>query len=104
MIQNIMRVGLLHDELRKCGSIIMECADANQIPAGGALAVDRVGYSDNVTAKLNEHPLIEIIREEIPAVPPVDWQSVIIATGPLTSPNLSDAILKITNEDALAFL
>ena len=96
-------VGLLHDELRKCGSIIMECADANQIPAGGALAVDRVGYSDNVTAKLNEHPLIEIIREEIPAVPPVDWQSVIIATGPLTSPNLSDAILKITNEDALAF-
>ncbi len=96
-------VGLLHDELRKCGSIIMESADAHQIPAGSALAVDRVGYSEAVTAKLEDHPLIEIEREEISGIPPTDWQSVIIATGPLTSPKLSDAIIGITNEDSLAF-
>ena len=96
-------VGLLHDELRKCNSIIMACADAHQIPAGGALAVDRVGYSEAVTAKLSEHPLIEIKREEISTVPLSDWQSVIVATGPLTSPKLSASIIGITNEDSLAF-
>ncbi|WP_319773675.1 methylenetetrahydrofolate--tRNA-(uracil(54)-C(5))-methyltransferase (FADH(2)-oxidizing) TrmFO [Breoghania sp.] len=96
-------VGLLHAELRRAGSLIMKCADANQVPAGGALAVDRHGFSDAVTAALEAHPLITIQREEISGLPPADWDSVIIATGPLTSPALSEAILSITDEDALAF-
>ncbi len=96
-------VGLLHAELRRAGSLIMQCADANQVPAGGALAVDRHGFSDAVTAALEAHPLITIQREEIAGLPPADWDSVIIATGPLTSPALSEAILSITDEDALAF-
>ncbi len=96
-------VGLLHAELRRAGSLIMKCADANQVPAGGALAVDRHGFSAAVTAALEAHPLITIQREEIAALPPADWDSVIIATGPLTSPALSEAVLSITDEDALAF-
>ena len=96
-------VGLLHAELRRAGSLIMKCADANQVPAGGALAVDRHGFSDAVTAALEAHPLITIQREEIAGLPPADWDSVIIATGPLTSPALSEAVLSITDEDALAF-
>ena len=95
-------VGLLHEEMRRLGSLIMRCGDAHQVPAGGALAVDRDGFSAAVTAALEAHPLIEICREEI-ALPPADWASVIIATGPLTSPALADTLRGLTGEDALAF-
>jgi methylenetetrahydrofolate--tRNA-(uracil-5-)-methyltransferase len=96
-------VGLLHEEMRRLGSLIMRTADANQVPAGTALAVDRDGFAAAVTAALAAHPLIEVHREEITGLPPADWDSVIIATGPLTSPALADAIAKLTGEDALAF-
>ena len=96
-------VGLLHAEMRKLGSLIMRAADANQVPAGGALAVDRDGFSSAVTSALNEHPLIEIARGEIAGPPPADWDNVIVATGPLTSAPLADAIRKLADESALAF-
>jgi methylenetetrahydrofolate--tRNA-(uracil-5-)-methyltransferase len=95
-------VGLLHAEMRRLGSLIMRMGDANQVPAGGALAVDRDGFAAAVTAALVAHPLIEICREEI-ALPPPDWQSVIVATGPLTSPTLADGIRALTGEADLAF-
>jgi methylenetetrahydrofolate--tRNA-(uracil-5-)-methyltransferase len=95
-------VGLLHAEMRRLGSLIMRCGDANQVPAGGALAVDRDGFSAAVTAALEAEPLIEICREEI-ALPPADWDSVIVATGPLTSPILADAVRGLTGEADLAF-
>jgi methylenetetrahydrofolate--tRNA-(uracil-5-)-methyltransferase len=63
----------------------MRCADANQVPAGGALAVDRDGFSAAVSAALAAHPRIEIQREEIAGLPPADWPNVVVATGPLTS-------------------
>src|ERR1700754_1814639 len=85
-------VGLLHAEMRKLGSLIMRAADANQVPAGGALAVDRDGFSAAVTKALNDHPLIEIARGEIKGLPPADWTNVIVATGPLTSAPLADAV------------
>jgi methylenetetrahydrofolate--tRNA-(uracil-5-)-methyltransferase len=96
-------VGLLHAEMRRCGSIIMACADANQAPAGGALAVDRDAFSHAVTAKLQAHPNIAVERGEVAGLPPADWDSVIVATGPLTSPALSQAILELTGEEALSF-
>ncbi|HEX6866127.1 MAG TPA: methylenetetrahydrofolate--tRNA-(uracil(54)-C(5))-methyltransferase (FADH(2)-oxidizing) TrmFO, partial [Caulobacteraceae bacterium] len=96
-------VGLLHAEMRRCGSIIMAAGDAHQVPAGGALAVDRDGFSAAVTAQLEAHPLVTIERGEIAGLPPADWDSVIVATGPLTSPALADAILKLTGEDSLSF-
>ena len=96
-------VGLLHAEMRRLGSLIMRAADANQVPAGGALAVDRDGFSAAVTKALHEHPLIEISRGEIGGLPPADWHNVIIATGPLTSPPLAEAIKKRSGQDALAF-
>jgi len=96
-------VGLLHAEMRKLGSLIMRAADANQVPAGGALAVDREEFSAAVTRALNEHPNIEIRRGEIAALPPSDWGNVIVATGPLTSAPLADAIRALTDENALAF-
>lgn len=96
-------VGLLHAELRKLNSLIMRSADANQVPAGGALAVDRDGFSAAVSAALTAHPRIDIRREEIAGLPPAEWQNVIIATGPLTSPALADAIRGLSGEDALAF-
>src|SRR3954447_20570271 len=95
-------VGLLHEEMRRLGSLIMRCGDTHQVPAGGALAVDRDGFSAAVTAALEGHPLIEIAREEI-ALPPDEWDSVIVATGPLTSPALAGAISRLTGEDSLAF-
>jgi methylenetetrahydrofolate--tRNA-(uracil-5-)-methyltransferase len=95
-------VGLLHEEMRRLGSLIMRCADQNQVPAGGALAVDRDGFSAAVSQALREHPLITICREEI-SRPPSEWDSVIVATGPLTSPALADTIGRLTGEDALAF-
>jgi len=96
-------IGLLHEEMRRLGSLVMRAADANQVPAGGALAVDRDGFSAAVTSALAAHPLIEIRREEIAGLPPADWDSVIVATGPLTSPVLAEAIRDATGEDALAF-
>jgi methylenetetrahydrofolate--tRNA-(uracil-5-)-methyltransferase len=96
-------VGLLHEEMRRLASLIMRTADANQVPAGGALAVDREGFAAAVTAALEAHPLIEIGREEVAGLPPADWDSVIIATGPLTSPALAQAIGQRTGENALAF-
>lgn len=96
-------VGLLHAEMRALDSLIMASGDANQVPAGGALAVDRIGFSDAVTARLEAHPLVTIVREEIAGIPPEDWDNVIVATGPLTSPALADAILKATGEESLSF-
>ena len=96
-------VGLLHEEMRRLGSLIMRMADANQVPAGAALAVDREGFAAAVTAALDAHPLIDIRREEVATLPPAAWDSVIIATGPLTSPALADAIATLTGEGALAF-
>src|SRR6188474_443866 len=96
-------VGLLHAEMRRLGSLIMRCADANQVPAGGALAVDRDGFSAAVTRALHEHPLIEIDRTEVAGLPPADWGNVIVATGPLTSAPLAEAIRELSGEDALAF-
>ncbi|MBR0688325.1 methylenetetrahydrofolate--tRNA-(uracil(54)-C(5))-methyltransferase (FADH(2)-oxidizing) TrmFO [Bradyrhizobium manausense] len=96
-------VGLLHAEMRRLDSLIMRAADANQVPAGGALAVDRDGFSAAVTKSLNDHPLIEIARGEIAGLPPAEWSNVIVATGPLTSAPLADAIRELTDENALAF-
>ena len=96
-------VGLLHDEMRRLGSLVMQAADANQVPAGGALAVDRDGFAQTVTKYLENHHMISISLEEVAGAPPDDWDQVIIATGPLTSPALADAILEVTNEKALAF-
>src|SRR5258707_9411500 len=95
-------VGVLHEEMRRLGSLIMRAADLNQVPAGGALAVDRDGFSTAVSAALTAHPLITLERGEI-TVPPESWDNVIIATGPLTSPGLSATIAKLTGEQHLAF-
>jgi methylenetetrahydrofolate--tRNA-(uracil-5-)-methyltransferase len=96
-------VGLLHAEMRRTGSIIMRMGDAHQVPAGGALAVDRDGFSQAVTAALEAHPLVTIVREEVAGLPPPDWDSVVIATGPLTSPALAAAVGGLTGEKELAF-
>ena len=96
-------VGLLHAEMRLLGSLIMASGDANQVPAGGALAVDRDGFSNAVTERLLAHPLVSVVGEEIAGLPPEDWDNVIVATGPLTSPALADAILKLTGEESLSF-
>ncbi len=96
-------VGLLHEEMRRMNSIIMAAAERHKVPAGSALAVDRDGFSEDVSAVLEAHPLITIEREEIEGLPPSDWDNVIIATGPLTSPALSEAILELCGEDSLAF-
>ena len=96
-------VGLLHEEMRRMGSLIMRCADANQVPAGGALAVDRDAFSAAVTKALQAHPNISFEYGEIAGLPPADWTNVIVATGPLTSAALARAIHDLTGEDALAF-
>lgn len=96
-------VGLLHEEMRRLGSLIMRCADAHQVPAGGALAVDREEFSKAVTAALEQNPLITIEREEIDGLPPADWDQVIVATGPLTSPALAAAIRTTSGAESLAF-
>ncbi|MEM7494098.1 MAG: methylenetetrahydrofolate--tRNA-(uracil(54)-C(5))-methyltransferase (FADH(2)-oxidizing) TrmFO [Pseudomonadota bacterium] len=96
-------VGVLHEEMRRANGIIIPTADQHQVPAGSALAVDREGFAEAVTAKLEAHPLITIVREQIAGLPPEDWDSVIIATGPLTSVSLAEAIRQHTGEDDLAF-
>src|ERR1700754_4998393 len=96
-------VGLLHAEMRALGTVIMSAGDAHQVQAGGALAVDRDGFAEAVAARLEAHPLVTIAREEIAGLPPAEWDSVIVATGPLTSPALSEAILGLTGEGQLSF-
>jgi methylenetetrahydrofolate--tRNA-(uracil-5-)-methyltransferase len=96
-------VGVLHREMRAMGSLIMRTADAHKVPAGGALAVDRDGFAESVTQALENESLITIIREEMAGLPPADWDNVIIASGPLTSPALAEAIGKLTGEAELAF-
>jgi len=96
-------VGLLHAEMRKLDSLIMREADANKVPAGGALAVDRVGFSRGVEDAINAEPLITIERGEVTGPLPDGWDSVIIASGPLTSKGLAGTIRHMTGDDALAF-
>ena len=96
-------VGLLHEEMRRCSSLVMAAGDAHKLPAGGALAVDRDGFSAEVTRRLAEHPLVTVAREEVAGLPPADWSSVIIATGPLTSLALAAAVGALTGESELAF-
>jgi methylenetetrahydrofolate--tRNA-(uracil-5-)-methyltransferase len=96
-------VGLLHEEMRRADSLVMRTADAHKLPAGGALAVDRHGFSAAVTLALENHPGITIAREEVTALPPPDWGSTVVATGPLTSEALGAAIGEATGQDSLAF-
>jgi methylenetetrahydrofolate--tRNA-(uracil-5-)-methyltransferase len=96
-------VGLLHAEMRLAGSLIMACADRHQVPAGSALAVDRDGFSQAVTETIAGEPLITVVREEITGLPPKDWGTTIIATGPLTAPGLAEAIRAETGAESLAF-
>ncbi len=96
-------VGLLHRELRLSGSLVLKAADAHRVPAGAALAVDREGFSQAVTDAIEAEPLIEVRREEVAGLPPEEWGSTIVATGPLTSPALAQAIREATGEDSLAF-
>src|SRR3954454_9652428 len=96
-------VGLLHEEMRRAGSLILRAADLHKLPAGSALAVDRDGFAGEVTAALEANPLVTVIREEVEALPPADWDSVIVATGPLTSPKLAAAIQALTGQTELAF-
>jgi methylenetetrahydrofolate--tRNA-(uracil-5-)-methyltransferase len=95
-------VGLLHEEMRRAGSLIMRAADAHKLPAGGALAVDRTGFSNAVQAALEEHRNIRIVREEVDEPPP-GWNNVIVATGPLTSPALANWVRALSGEESLAF-
>ncbi len=96
-------VGLLHEEMRRAGSLIMRAADSHKLPAGGALAVDRHGFAAAVTDALERHPRVTILREEIGALPSADKGSVIVATGPLTSASLGASIAEAAGQDHLAF-
>ena len=96
-------VGLLHWEMRAAGGLIMATADRHAVPAGSALAIDREPFSAEVTARLEAHPLVTIDRAEVAGLPPAEWDQVIVATGPLTSPALAEAVRALTDEAALAF-
>src|SRR6188508_492040 len=96
-------VGLLHEEMRRAGSLIMRAADTHKLPAGGALAVDRHGFSAAVQEALLAHPLVTLQREEVAGLPPAEWGHTIIATGPLTSAALAEALARETGEESLAF-
>jgi len=96
-------VGLLHEEMRRAGSLILAAADRQKVPAGSALAVDRDAFSADVTQVLTSHPLIEIRRVEVTGLPPAEWGTTILATGPLTAPALAEAIKAETGEESLAF-
>jgi methylenetetrahydrofolate--tRNA-(uracil-5-)-methyltransferase len=93
-------VGLLHEEMRRAGSLVLRCADANRLPAGGALAVDREGFARAMTRAIEDHPSVQIRREEIRELPE---QFAIVATGPLTSDALAQSIRAVTGEESLAF-
>lgn len=96
-------VGLLHEEMRRAGSLIIQAADATKIPAGGALAVDREKFSAFITQKLSNHGLIEIEHGEIETLPEDDGMLHIVATGPLTSEKLAQSILARVENNALSF-
>jgi methylenetetrahydrofolate--tRNA-(uracil-5-)-methyltransferase len=99
-------VGLLHEEMRRLGSLVMASAEPAQVPAGSALAVDRDVFSDAVTAALVAHPLVSVERGEVKSLGALltsDDEKVIFSTGPLTSPSLADSIRTLTDEDSLAF-
>jgi methylenetetrahydrofolate--tRNA-(uracil-5-)-methyltransferase len=96
-------VGLLHEEMRRCNSLILRCGDATRVPAGSALAVDRDAFSAAVTAALAAHPLIHFDYGMVADIPPPEWDNVIIATGPLTAAPLAEAIRALTGEESLAF-
>ena len=96
-------IGLLHEEMRRCNSLIMAAADANKVPAGSALAMDRNGFSAHVGSALKADPLVKLQRGEVGGLPPEDWDNVIIATGPLTSPDLAAVIGELTGAEHLAF-
>ena len=97
-------VGLLKEEMRRLGSLVMQAAEASRVPAGAALAVDRERFADAVTCALVEHPLITIVREEVTAIPSLgEREPVIIATGPLTSAALSEDLARVTGESHLYF-
>jgi methylenetetrahydrofolate--tRNA-(uracil-5-)-methyltransferase len=96
-------VGVLHREMRALGSIVLVNADQHRVPAGAALAVDRESFSLGVEGAILGHPLVRIERGEITGLPPEDWDSVVVATGPLTSESLAAAISRLTGEGALAF-
>jgi methylenetetrahydrofolate--tRNA-(uracil-5-)-methyltransferase len=96
-------VGLLHEEMRRCGSLILAAADRHKLPAGGALAVDRDGFAAEVTARIAANPRIALERGEVAGLPPVAWGDTIIATGPLTAPALAEGIRELSGENALAF-
>jgi methylenetetrahydrofolate--tRNA-(uracil-5-)-methyltransferase len=96
-------VGLLHEEMRRAGSLIMEAANVAKVPAGGALAVDRDVFSRFVTERLAAHPLVTVERGEVAGLPPAEWDNVIVATGPLTSVALGQAIASLTGAEELAF-
>jgi methylenetetrahydrofolate--tRNA-(uracil-5-)-methyltransferase len=96
-------VGLLHEEMRRLGSLVMGEGDRHKLPAGGALAVDRDAFADAITARIEAEPLIEIRREEVAALPGPDEGLVVVATGPLTSMTLAQDICRHTGEDQLAF-
>jgi len=96
-------VGLLHEEMRRAGSLTMAAAEIAKVPAGGALAVDRDSFSEFVTERLQGHPLVTVERGEVAGLPPADWDNVIIATGPLTSAALGDAVAELTGAEELAF-
>jgi len=98
-------VGLLHEEMRRCNSLILTTADKHKVPAGGALAVDRESFSEDITAAIAAHPLITVSHEEITQLPddPNEWGHVIVATGPLTSEPLAHSIRAVTGEESLHF-
>ncbi|MEK0082885.1 methylenetetrahydrofolate--tRNA-(uracil(54)-C(5))-methyltransferase (FADH(2)-oxidizing) TrmFO [Benzoatithermus flavus] len=96
-------VGLLHEEMRRLGSLVMAMGDRHKLPAGGALAVDREAFATAVTRTLEDEPLVTIRREEVTALPPADWGLAIVATGPLTSPALAEDIRRKGGEEHLAF-
>lgn len=96
-------VGLLHEEMRRCSSLIMEAADHTKVPAGGALAVDREAFSTFITKRVQAHPDIRVERTELRTLPPETWGQTIIATGPLTSSPLAEAIRTATGEESLSF-
>jgi methylenetetrahydrofolate--tRNA-(uracil-5-)-methyltransferase len=96
-------IGLLHAEMRKLGSLVLQAADTARVPAGAALAVDRELFSTRIEAALLNHPLMTLEREEVSELPPAAWPHVILATGPLTSPALAASLQTVTGEDALAF-
>lgn len=96
-------VGLLHEEMRRCDSLIMRAADLNKVPAGGALAVDRDAFSKTIGEALANHPLVTIKREEMTELPAPDSGKYVIATGPLTSASLAEQIQSVAGGDILHF-